>query len=147
MDHPAFLSVRIPRDIHARMKAAAAERGEKLQDLIGGLIAGFLAEAERRPPELAETIRRLRPLESRLRARGIAALYVFGSVARGDARPDSDVDLAIDVRPRAELSLLDLAHLAAELEEALGRRVDLGERATLLPHVAAGAAGTFVRVF
>ncbi len=62
MDHPAFLSVRIPRDIHARMKAAAAERGEKLQDLIGGLIAGFLAEAERRPPELAETIRRLRPL-------------------------------------------------------------------------------------
>ena len=147
MDHPTFLSVRIPRDIHTRMKAAAAERGEKLQDLVGGLIARFLAEAERRPPELADTLRRLRALEPSLRARGVATLHVFGSVARGEATPDSDVDLAVEFRPEAEPSLLDLAHLTAELEDALGHKVDLGERATLPAHIVTAAAGDFVRVF
>ena len=147
MDHPTFLSVRISRDIHTRMKAAAAERGEKLQDLVGGLIARFLAEAERRPPELADTLRRLRALEPSLRARGVATLYVFGSVARGEATPDSDVDLAVEFRPEAEPSLFDLAHLTAELEDALGRKVDLGERATLPAHIVTAAAGDFVRVF
>jgi len=147
MDHPTFLSVRVPRDIHARMKVAAAERGEKLQDLIGGLIARFLTEAERSPPELGDTLRRLRALEPGLRARGVAALHVFGSVARGEATSDSDVDLAVEFRPEAEPSLLDLAHLTTALEDALGRKVDLGERATLSPRIAAAAAGEFVRVF
>jgi predicted nucleotidyltransferase len=41
----------------------------------------------------------------------VAALWVVGSVARGDAKPDSNVDLAIDFAPGAEVSLLDIAHL------------------------------------
>lgn len=71
----------------------------------------------------AETIRRLAA------ARGVHNLRLFGSVLRGDARPDSDVDLLIEVE--AGHGLLDLAALTRELGELLGRRVDLVPEAGL----------------
>ena len=60
----------------------------------------------------------------------IAARYgahnvrVFGSVARGEEQEDSDIDLLIDLDPGR--SLLDLAGLMLDLQELLGRRVDVG---------------------
>ena len=50
-------------------------------------------------------------------------MRVFGSVARGEDRPDSDVDLLADFPPG--LSLLGLDRLQADLEGILGTRVDL----------------------
>jgi predicted nucleotidyltransferase len=143
----AFLSVRLPDEVRARVKAIAAARGEKVQDLVGHLIVRFLDEAERRPPGLAEVVRQLRAAEPRVRARGVSALWVFGSVARGDARPDSDVDLLVDFAPGARPSLLTLSAMREDLAEALGRPVDLGERAALKPRMAAAAASEMVRVF
>ncbi|MGH9065013.1 MAG: nucleotidyltransferase family protein [Acidimicrobiales bacterium] len=57
-------------------------------------------------------------------ARGASNIRVFGSVARGDATADSDVDLLVDFEPGR--SLLDEAGLARELEELLGYHVDVG---------------------
>ena len=48
---------------------------------------------------------------------------VFGSVARGDDRPDSDLDLLVDFAP--DSSLFDLMRMARELEELLGHPVDV----------------------
>jgi len=62
-----------------------------------------------------------------LRQMGVLSLRVFGSVARGEAGPDSDVDLLVQLDPEQRISLLDYAHLVGELEEMLGRRVDLVE--------------------
>jgi uncharacterized protein len=54
---------------------------------------------------------------------GVASLAVFGSVARNEAGPDSDVDFLVEFRGGATLSrFVDLKSL---LESALGRRVDL----------------------
>ena len=50
-------------------------------------------------------------------------LRVFGSVARGTAKPASDIDLLVDPLPGA--TLFDLGALQVELEELLGARVDL----------------------
>jgi predicted nucleotidyltransferase len=55
-----------------------------------------------------------------------AAVYLFGSVARGEERPDSDVDVAVLYGKPVEPGLAGLKlALAGDLEERLGRRVDL----------------------
>jgi len=56
-------------------------------------------------------------------AHGVRNLRVFGSVARGEDRPDSDVDLLADLPP--DLGLFELGRVEAELEAILGSRVDL----------------------
>ncbi len=61
---------------------------------------------------------------------GVARLEVFGSVGRGDASPDSDVDLLYDLATDARLGW-DVEALAEELEAVLGRRVDLVSRVAL----------------
>lgn len=48
---------------------------------------------------------------------------LFGSVARGEDGPDSDIDILVDPGPRC--SLLDLAEIEIELAEMLGRTVDV----------------------
>jgi uncharacterized protein len=56
---------------------------------------------------------------------------VFGSVARGEARPDSDLDLLVDFEPGT--SLLDHVGLFQDLEELLGVGVDVVARSALKP--------------
>ena len=67
----------------------------------------------------------LRQHAPQLRKRGVDHLYVFGSVARGDARVDGEIDLAIDVAPDADFSLLDLVGVKQEAEDLLGWPTDL----------------------
>jgi len=55
----------------------------------------------------------------------------FGSVLRDDFRPDSDVDVLVTFAPDGRYSLFDLVHMEEELEEMLGRKVDLVERSAI----------------
>ena len=54
---------------------------------------------------------------------GAYNIRVFGSVARGEANAESDIDLLVDMEP--DRSLFDLGMLKEDLEELLGRRVDV----------------------
>lgn len=56
---------------------------------------------------------------------GVEALAIFGSTARGDARPDSDVDVAARLRDGARVGVFGFLRIEARLAEVLGRRVDL----------------------
>jgi len=67
--------------------------------------------------------RRRHDLIAAAAAHGVRNLRVFGSVARGEDRPDSDVDLLADLPP--DLGLFGLGRVEAELEAILGSRVDL----------------------
>jgi hypothetical protein len=59
-------------------------------------------------------------------------LALFGSVLKGTARPDSDIDLLVEFEPTAKATLLDLAAMEEELSRLLGgRRVDLRTAAEL----------------
>jgi uncharacterized protein len=80
-----------------------------------------------------EVIAKLKEEEPRLRARGVIRLALFGSVARGEERPDSDIDLLIDVDPNVKFSLLDHAGVANQLEDLLGRPVETAIRERLKP--------------
>jgi predicted nucleotidyltransferase len=147
MDRAAFLSVRLPPEVRNRVKAAAAARGQTMQELVGSLVEQFLAEQDRSPPALPTVLARLRGHEAELRQRGIAGLWVFGSAARGEARPDSDVDLIAEFDPAIRLSLTGFASLRADLSDLLGTPVDLAEWGVLKPPVRERAEREAVRVF
>jgi uncharacterized protein len=77
-------------------------------------------------PDLAEhVIATLRAHEAEFRQAGIRGLSLFGSVARGDAEADSDVDLAAELDPDAGIGLFALGALERRLAALVGRRVDL----------------------
>ena len=64
---------------------------------------------------------------------GAYNVRVFGSVARGEARPDSDIDFLVNLEENR--SLLDLARLLRELQTLLGHRVDVVTEAGLRPRI------------
>lgn len=67
------------------------------------------------------------------RANDIDYLALFGSVARGEATPESDIDLLVHFSRRK--SLLDLVRVEREIAEVLGRDVDLLTEASISPHL------------
>jgi uncharacterized protein len=67
----------------------------------------------------------LREHAPELRAAGLIHLHVFGSVARGDASPQSDVDLMADFDRSKRLTLLTVGSLERRLGDLLGLKVDL----------------------
>ena len=72
-----------------------------------------------------EVISKLRAHEPELKAAGIVRLAVFGSVARGDNSPESDVDLLADFDKTKHYTLLTMGRLENRLADLLGTRVDL----------------------
>jgi predicted nucleotidyltransferase len=97
----------------------------------------FLSELDKiirgsKSPMQLAAIKALAPqLEALLAQYGASNLAVFGSVARGQATSNSDVDLLVDLPPGT--SLLDHAALKLELEELLQQKVDLIRRRNLKP--------------
>lgn len=75
---------------------------------------------------------------------GVAELAVFGSVARDEANPDSDIDVLVDFRNPATLS--GYVELKSLLESLLGRTVDLVTRKSLRAHVRSHVEKDAVRV-
>ncbi|MCY3828220.1 MAG: nucleotidyltransferase family protein [Rhodospirillaceae bacterium] len=93
------------------------------------------------------TPERLQGLEEELRRRGVASLALFGSVARGEAGPDSDIDLLIDIAPGYPFSLVDLASLKNFLSDRLGREADVVTREGLDPAIREQVLREAERVF
>jgi predicted nucleotidyltransferase len=65
----------------------------------------------------------------------VRELSVFGSAARGEMRPDSDIDLLVEFRPDADVGLLEHAGLMLDLAQLLGRKVDLVSKNGLKPRI------------
>jgi predicted nucleotidyltransferase len=70
-------------------------------------------------------LQRLRAHEHELRTMGVARLSLFGSVARGEAGPDSDVDLAAEFDRSRPFGMFQFAALEGRLRELMGHPVDL----------------------
>lgn len=77
----------------------------------------------------------LRAHQGDLRAAGIIHLRIFGSVARGEALPGSDIDLMADFDPSKRLSLLNMVHLENRLADLLGVKVDLSPADSMKDYV------------
>ena len=100
---------------------------------------------QQQPPQLSrlsgpvgrQVRRKRRDLVAAAAAHEVTNLRVFGSVARGEDRPDSDVDLLVDLP--AHMGLLGLGRVQADLEAILGAKVDLVPGSDLKPAVRARA--------
>ena len=90
------------------------------------------------PVSLPEALAILRRHEPELRARGVVHAAVFDSVARGEAREKSDVDVMVELDPEPPLDLFDHVNIKVHIAELFGApdlegRVDVVNRRTLKP--------------
>ena len=76
---------------------------------------------------------RLRELRSAFEREGITRMWLIGSRARGDNRPDSDIDLMVEIDETRKFSLLDLIGVKHIVEDAIGLPADMIVREGLEP--------------
>lgn len=87
-----------------------------------------------RPPTKEQVVEQLGKAREQIRALGVRRIALFGSVVRGEARSDSDVDLLVEFIPEQKTfrSFMALSFL---LEELLGCRVELVTTESLSPFI------------
>ena len=81
-----------------------------------------------------QVVARLEPARERIRALGVQRIALFGSVVRGEARPDSDVDLLVQFDPEKK-TLHNFMTLSFLLEDLLQRHVELVTTEALSPFI------------
>ncbi len=96
-----------------------------------------------------EAISKLKATEPALRAFGVAALYLFGSHARDEAGPDSDIDVFVDVAPDAAFGLRPYMGALRVLENAFDHKTEIGysTRDALSPYIRAAVERDAVQIF
>lgn len=77
----------------------------------------------------------LRRSEEALRARGVAHAALFGSMARGDDRPDSDIDILVEFDPAAHVTVFDYVGVKDYIASLFAQPVDVIDRDALKPHL------------
>jgi uncharacterized protein len=94
-----------------------------------------------------DIIARLRENEAALRARGVAHAALFGSRARGDARPDSDTDIMVEIDPEARIGVWDYVGIKDFITGLFDGPVDVVKRKTLKPYVRSSVIADAVYAF
>jgi predicted nucleotidyltransferase len=82
----------------------------------------------------------LRRHESDLRARGVRRAALFGSVVRGENRPDSDIDIMIEIEPEADIGVFEYAGIKQYIASLFDGPVDVVSRDNLKPFIRPAAA-------
>ncbi len=94
-----------------------------------------------------EVLQKLRTHAPELQAEGILHLALFGSTARNEAGPESDVDLMAEYDPKRQFSLLDISRFHLDLEDILGTKVDLANRSRMRPIIKESAEEDAIDAF
>lgn len=94
-----------------------------------------------------DIIVRLRENEAALRAHGVTHAALFGSRARGDARPDSDTDIMIEIDPEAGIGVWDYVGIKNYIAGLFDGPVDVVKRKTLKPFVRVSVTADAIHAF
>jgi predicted nucleotidyltransferase/plasmid maintenance system antidote protein VapI len=77
----------------------------------------------------------------------VEGAWLFGSVARGEARPDSDVDIMVELNNKKKYSFFDLADIAHRIEQKINRKVDLVEKGSLKNFALDTAKNDWIKIY
>jgi uncharacterized protein len=94
-----------------------------------------------------EILTKLRENETALRVRGVSHAALFGSRARGDDQPDSDIDIMIEVDPAARIGVYEYVALKGYIAELFDGPVDVVSRDGLKPYVRPAATADAIYAF
>ncbi len=94
----------------------------------------------------ADAISKLKENANAIKSMGATALYLFGSTARDEAEPNSDIDLFIDYDPTSRFNAFDLIGIKLLLEEKLAVCVDVTTRDSLHPKLKSRIERSALRV-
>ena len=94
-----------------------------------------------------EAIEALRRSEQALRARGVQRAALFGSVARGDNQPGSDIDILIEINPEAHITVFDYVDLKEYIAKLFDEPVDVVNYENLKPYIRPAEAADAIYAF
>jgi predicted nucleotidyltransferase len=96
---------------------------------------------------LETVVGKLKELAPALKAKGVIRLCLFGSRARGDARPDSDLDILVETTPVGGSPRFDYFKVLHLIEDNIGLQVQISMRDALKPRIAERIADDLIEVF
>jgi predicted nucleotidyltransferase len=94
-----------------------------------------------------EALAILQQHQQELHARGVRHAAIFGSVARGEARPGSDLDILVELDPQARLDVFAYAGLKSYIAGLFEGEVDVVSRSNLKPHLRSTPEHEMVHAF
>ncbi len=94
-----------------------------------------------------QVIETLRSHASAPRQRGVRRAALFGSLARGEGTPSSDIDILVELEPGASIDLFDYVGITHYLADLFPVRVDVANKDTLNPHVRPSAESDAIQAF
>ena len=96
---------------------------------------------------LSDVLNTLRTHESELRVLGVSHAAVFGSIARGEANADSDIDVLVDLDENRSMGIFEYARLKLYINEILDGAGDVVNRRTLKPLLRDSILGDAIHAF
>jgi predicted nucleotidyltransferase len=95
----------------------------------------------------SDALETLRRSESALRSRGVRRAALFGSVARGENRPDSDIDIMVEIDPEAHITVFDYVDIKEYIAGLFDGPVDVVNCDNLKPYVRPTATADAIYAF
>jgi len=77
----------------------------------------------------------------------VSTAWLFGSVARGEEKLNSDMDIMVEMNTKKQYSMFDLMDIAFLIEQAINRKVDLVEKGYLKDFAAETASNDFIKIY
>ena len=144
------VSFRLETESIVTARTRAAAQGKKftgyLEDLVMNDIAEGKADSKSQPKAL-RILRILRAHREDLEKIGVRHADIFGSVARGEERTDSDVDILVDLDPAVVRDLFAYSRVQRTLQDLIGLPVDIAQRGRLRDEMKADVAKDGINAF
>lgn len=138
-----IVSIRLDEKLLATARARAKQQRRSLSNYIECLLAadleGGLAEApapftaQRPQPALERVLHILRTHEPELRDMGVLHAGVYGSVARREEGPDSDIDILVEADPKKANTIFAYGGMSEALQRWIGGDIDVKDKAWMKP--------------